>query len=144
MDLPLPVQSEPITTTVVSLNPAQERYKIQHYVIKFVSYLRQIGGFLRVLRFPPPIKLTARYNWNIVESGVKQHKPNQTKLYFFYLLLLLIFSKCCHCFPPVYAMILFHFFTMNKFLIFELCHGKSELKSNSSILGSVPVAIKKR
>ena len=27
----------------------------QHYVIKFVSDLRQVGGFLR---FPPPIKLT--------------------------------------------------------------------------------------
>jgi len=26
---------------------------------KFVSDLRQIGGFLRVLWFPPPIKLTA-------------------------------------------------------------------------------------
>ena len=32
-------------------------YSIQHYVIKFVRYLRQVGGFLRVLRFPPPIKL---------------------------------------------------------------------------------------
>jgi hypothetical protein len=31
---------------------------VQHYVIKFVSDLRQVGGFLRVLRFPPPIKLT--------------------------------------------------------------------------------------
>jgi len=30
----------------------------QHYVITFVSDLRQVGGFLRVLRFPPPIKLT--------------------------------------------------------------------------------------
>jgi hypothetical protein len=28
-------------------------------VIKFVSDLRQVGGFLRVLWFPPPIKLTA-------------------------------------------------------------------------------------
>jgi hypothetical protein len=28
-------------------------------VIKFVSDLRQVGGFLRLLRFPPPIKLTA-------------------------------------------------------------------------------------
>ena len=28
-------------------------------VIKFVSDLRQVGSFLRVLRFPPPIKLTA-------------------------------------------------------------------------------------
>ena len=34
-------------------------YSIQHYVIKFVSDLRHVGGFLMVLRFPPPIKLTA-------------------------------------------------------------------------------------
>jgi hypothetical protein len=33
---------------------------VQHYVIKFVSDLRQVGGFLRVLRFPPPIKLSAQ------------------------------------------------------------------------------------
>jgi hypothetical protein len=33
---------------------------IQNYVIKFVSDLRQVGGFLRLLRFPPPIKLTSR------------------------------------------------------------------------------------
>ena len=26
---------------------------------KFISDLRQVDGFLRVLRFPPPIKLTA-------------------------------------------------------------------------------------
>jgi hypothetical protein len=32
---------------------------VQHYVIKFVSDLRQVGGFLRVFQFPPPIKLTA-------------------------------------------------------------------------------------
>jgi hypothetical protein len=31
-------------------------HSIQHYMIKFVSDLRQVGGFLR---FPPPIKLTA-------------------------------------------------------------------------------------
>ena len=34
-------------------------YSIQHYVIKFVSDLRQISGFLQVIRFTPPIKLTA-------------------------------------------------------------------------------------
>jgi hypothetical protein len=34
-------------------------HSIQHYVIKCISDLRQIGGFLRVLRFPPPIKLIA-------------------------------------------------------------------------------------
>ena len=33
-----------------------EVYPIQHYVIKFVSNLWQVGGFLRVLRFLPPIK----------------------------------------------------------------------------------------
>jgi hypothetical protein len=36
-----------------------EVYSIQHYVIKFVSDLQQIDGFLRVLPFRPPIKLTA-------------------------------------------------------------------------------------
>ena len=34
-------------------------WAVKHYVIKFVSDLRQVGGFLWVLRFPPPIKLTA-------------------------------------------------------------------------------------
>jgi hypothetical protein len=43
----------------VRSNPAHgEVYSIQHYVIKFVSELQQVGGFLRVLRFPPPIKLS--------------------------------------------------------------------------------------
>jgi len=32
---------------------------VQHYVIKFVGDLPQVGGFLWVLRFPPPTKLTA-------------------------------------------------------------------------------------
>jgi len=54
------MQSVPITTKVMSSNPANgEVYSIQHYVIKFVSDLRQLSGFLRVLWFPPPIRLTA-------------------------------------------------------------------------------------
>ena len=32
---------------------------VQHYMIKFVRDLRQVGGFLWILRFPPLIKLTA-------------------------------------------------------------------------------------
>ena len=36
-----------------------EMHSIQHYVIKFVSDLRCVSGFLRVLRFPSPIILTA-------------------------------------------------------------------------------------
>jgi hypothetical protein len=55
-----------------------EVYSIQHYVIKFISELQKVSGFLRVLRLPPPIELTTRYNWNIVESGVKHHNPNPT------------------------------------------------------------------
>ena len=47
------------TTKVVSLIPVHGKvYTMQHYVIKFVSDLRQISGFLRVLWFPPPIELT--------------------------------------------------------------------------------------
>ena len=49
------MQLVPITTNVVSSNPTHgEVYLIQHYVIKFVSDLQQVSGFLWVLRFPPP------------------------------------------------------------------------------------------
>ena len=55
LNLQLPVQSVPITTKVVSSNPVHgEMSSIEHYVIKFVSDLREIG----VLGFPPSIKLT--------------------------------------------------------------------------------------
>ena len=47
---------------------------VQHYVIKFVSDLRQVGGFLWVLRF------LHQYNWNIVESCVKHHQTNKETL----------------------------------------------------------------
>jgi len=41
LDLQLPMQSVPMTTKVVRLNPAHDEvYLIQHYVIKFVSDLR--------------------------------------------------------------------------------------------------------
>jgi hypothetical protein len=44
------MQAVHITTNVVSSNPAHgEMYSLQRYVIKFVSDLRQVGGFLRVL-----------------------------------------------------------------------------------------------
>ena len=42
VDLQLPMQSVPITINVVRSNPTHgEVYSIQHYVIKFVSDLRQ-------------------------------------------------------------------------------------------------------
>ena len=57
-----------ITTKVVISNPVHGKvYLIQHYVIKFISDLRQVCGFLRVLQFPSSIKLTAtillKYCW---------------------------------------------------------------------------------
>jgi hypothetical protein len=54
------MQSLPITTKVVSSNSAHgEVCTIQHFVMKFVSDLWQVGGFLQALQFPPPIKLAA-------------------------------------------------------------------------------------
>jgi hypothetical protein len=45
-----------------------EVYSIQHYVIKFVIDLRQVGSFLW---FPPAIKLTAMIIDNITEIMLK-------------------------------------------------------------------------
>ena len=48
----------PITTRVVSSNPTHDKVcSIQHYVIKFVSDLQQVSGFLQVVLFPQPIEL---------------------------------------------------------------------------------------
>ena len=49
------MQSWSITAKVTS----REIYVIQLYVIKFVSNLQQVAGFLRVLQFPSQINLTA-------------------------------------------------------------------------------------
>jgi len=47
------MQSVLITINVVILNPAHwDVYSIQHYVMKFVSDLQQVCGFLWVLGFP--------------------------------------------------------------------------------------------
>jgi len=52
------------------------------YVITFVSDLRQVGGFLRVLRFPPHI--------NIVESGVNNHQTNKQPFVSYNIMLLIL------------------------------------------------------
>ena len=49
------------TTYSISAYPLLSRgevYSIQYYGIQFGSDIRQIGGFLWVIRFPPSIKLT--------------------------------------------------------------------------------------
>jgi hypothetical protein len=65
---------------VVGFTVHGEVYSIQHYVIKFVSDLRQVGGFLRVLRFSPKNK-TDRHNiteilMKVALNTIKQTKPN--------------------------------------------------------------------
>jgi len=46
LDLQLPMKLVPISTKIVSSNPVHgEVYSIQHYMIKFVSDLRQVRGF---------------------------------------------------------------------------------------------------
>ena len=55
LDLQLPMQSVPITTDVASSNSDQGEV----YNNMLVIDLRQGGCFLRVLRFPPPIKPNA-------------------------------------------------------------------------------------
>jgi hypothetical protein len=55
------MQAVHITTNVVSSNPAHgEMYSLQRYVIKFVSDLRQVGGFFS----------------RTLESGVKHQNLN--------------------------------------------------------------------
>ena len=80
-----PQQSVPITPTICKLSmiPTLERCT-GTYCNLFSSSLSVIcerwsfsRGFLRVLWFPPPIKLTGMiYYWNIVESSIKHHKPS--------------------------------------------------------------------
>ena len=73
LDLQLSVQSVPITTKAVSSNPGSWRGILDTTLCDKVCHWLATGRwFLRVLWFPPPIKLT-------VESGVKHHWSNQTK-----------------------------------------------------------------
>ena len=80
--LKLPVQLVLITTDVVSSNPGRdEEYLIQHYVITFVSDLKQVGC---VLRFPQTNQ-TDRHDIAeiLFESGVKHHNHrNKISEYF--------------------------------------------------------------
>ena len=66
------IQSLPITTNIVRSNPTQAT---QHYVIKFGCDLRQVGDFLRVLRFPPP-KPSILRNISFAAANTKAQKDD--------------------------------------------------------------------
>ena len=68
-----------ITTRVVSSNSVHsEVYSIQHFVIKLVSDLRQVGGLLRVLRVPPPTIKTNRHDITDILLKVMLNNIKQT------------------------------------------------------------------
>ena len=93
LDLQLPVQSVPITTKGVSSNSVHgEVYSIQYYVIKFVSDLRQVGGFF----FSPGTMVSSTNNTDcrdITEILLKValNTINQTNLF----LVTWLFKKYC-------------------------------------------------
>ena len=72
---------------------SSEVYSIQHYVIKFVSDLQQVGGYLWVLWFPPPIKLTAtiiteillKVALNTITLTSKNHTVMKSYLFIFHI-----------------------------------------------------------
>ena len=71
MNLQLHIKSVLITTKVVSSNPThREVISIQHYVIKFVCDLWQVIGFILVLQFSPPIKLSATILLKVVLNTI--------------------------------------------------------------------------
>jgi hypothetical protein len=62
LNLQLPMKSVPITTKVVSSNPANgDVYSIQHYMMKFISDLRQVSDFLRVTPVSSTYKTDCHY-----------------------------------------------------------------------------------
>jgi hypothetical protein len=52
-----------------------EMYLIQHYAIKFVSDLRQVGGIFQLLQFPPPIKKFTLHV-SLLKSPLHQKPPS--------------------------------------------------------------------
>jgi hypothetical protein len=50
--IPVTLAPPPLPNNLYTYQIMVRLYSIQHYVIKFVSDLRQVSGFLRVLRFP--------------------------------------------------------------------------------------------
>jgi hypothetical protein len=100
LDLQLHVQSVPIITKLVNSKPVHGKvYSLQHYVIKFVSDLRQIGGILlKVTPLDPPtlcrwqqclenhyshfvIKLKTEYTLHI-KTGSRQCKDISTMIWY--------------------------------------------------------------
>jgi hypothetical protein len=75
------------SSILVSLRKGYETIKYPFHILQITStkkknfkeyffHIFQVSDSPRVFRFPPLIKLTPQYKWNIVESGIKHHNPN--------------------------------------------------------------------
>ena len=104
-----------ITSKVVSSNPIHgEVYSIQHYVVNFVSDLRQVGSFLHQYNWSQQY----RYNWNI---PIETHmwKTNTGPRHFAKKLTILNLRKVWV--PPGRVI----FLTETKIRLYHFWHGKS-------------------
>ena len=88
------MQSKSITTKVVSSNPAHgEVYSIQHYEIKFVNDLWQVG------KFSPgtPVFSTNKIDRHditgiLLKGAIKHHYPNNPTPKYEYVKLYIVYS----------------------------------------------------
>ena len=74
-------------SSIIGPRHSGEGYSIQDYAIQFVSDFQQVCGLLRVLRFPPPIKLTANpigqrhgYMYKVQWSRMREFLKNTIEL----------------------------------------------------------------
>jgi hypothetical protein len=89
------MQSVPITSKAASWNPADGQVNsIQHYVVEFVSDLRQVCCFLQVLQILLQIKLTATYLTEILLKVVLNT-----------ITLTLALQKCIYIYTPTVIII---------------------------------------
>ena len=81
-------------------NPIHDEvYSIQHYVIKFVSDLQLVSGFLQILLFPPPIKLLLKVALNTINLKPKPVSYLVNKIIYF---ILTVATCCCEVAPSIF------------------------------------------
>ena len=105
MGFQLPVQSVPITTKAVSSNLVHGEVYSIHYMIKFVSDLRQVDGSssssrkecIQVLRFPPPIKHRHDVTEILLKVTLNTINLNINLQLYFVLLVTLLMNNVSNC-----------------------------------------------
>ena len=87
-----------VTTEVVSSNPVHvDVYSILYYMMKFVSDLQQVGGFLRVLRFSPAIKMSTTITEILLKEALNTINQNQAYNHYLYTGIVKLNAGGSHC-----------------------------------------------